>query len=175
MQPDSIELALNLPQVNDFLYRWLFLLCDRSKKTSASSNSWQMPVSASMKRIKSDSPAPTVPGNQPCWKWLQAWSLSTSRDRWVNLGSKIVYLPQQPDLDGSHQYRSQNPFLTQFRTSTLRTASQIKCITAVRLWWFVVVLLYSTQDNGIVDRQLLRCNTNFLWGPVESDHPSPPY
>jgi hypothetical protein len=56
-----------------------------------------------------------------------------SGDRWVNPGAKIVYLPQQPDLEESHQYRSQNHFLTQFRTSTLRTASLIKRITAVTL------------------------------------------
>ena len=76
-QPERIELALNLRQVNEFLYRWLFLLYDRPKKTAASRNSWQMPVSASIKRIKSDSSAPTVPGNQPCWKWLPVWSRST--------------------------------------------------------------------------------------------------
>ncbi len=35
-----------------------------------------------------------------------------SGDRSVNPGSKIVYLPQQPDLDENNQYRSQNPFLT---------------------------------------------------------------
>jgi ATP-binding cassette subfamily F protein uup len=72
-------------------------------------------------------------GKSTLLKMIAGLESIDSGDRWVNPGSKIVYLPQQPDLDGSHQYRSQNHFLTQFRTSTLRTASLIKRITAVTL------------------------------------------
>jgi ATP-binding cassette subfamily F protein uup len=72
-------------------------------------------------------------GKSTLLKMIAGMESIDSGDRWVNPGSKIVYLPQQPDLDESHQYRSQNPFFDSIRTSTLRTASLIKCITAVRL------------------------------------------
>jgi ATPase components of ABC transporters with duplicated ATPase domains len=44
----------------------------------------------------------TVPGKSTLLKMIAGMESIDSGDRWVNPGSKIVYLPQQPDLDENH-------------------------------------------------------------------------